>query len=348
MTTLTGDGCAQPSLFESNASLKNKNTLAVDSVASQYCACTNLSDLKTAIRTANEQSLEIKVLGGGSNVVMAPEIQGLVLQYKNSDIQVLKETDSEVIVRVGAGYNWHTFVMDALHKGWYGLENLALIPGTVGAAPVQNIGAYGVEVEQFIVRVNGLWLDDAQPFTLSKKACAFEYRESCFKQKLDQKTIITSVDFCLPKQANVNVRYAPLNKMAEEKGIPDPLTLANWVISVRQSKLPDPSVLPNAGSFFKNPVVSQDKYERLVAIHQGMPSYPQAKGVKLAAGWLIDQLGLKGASLGGGISINEKQALVLINQGGSGEDVQRAARIVQQKVFEEYGIELEQEPRLFR
>ena len=332
--------------LESQFSLKLFNTLAIDSIAEYFVDAKNINEIQESLRYAKECNLAVKVLGGGSNVVMSDSISGLVLKYSEAGCVVLSETDEYVHIKVGAGFIWHDFVLFTLAEGWYGLENLSYIPGTVGASPVQNIGAYGVEVKDFIVRVNGVYLDSGTLFSFDAEECHFEYRESCFKQALAEKTIIDSVEFKLSKHPNVKTDYAPLNSMVEDKGVPTPQQLSDWVIEVRKSKLPDPAELPNAGSFFKNPVISIVQFERFISKHPDAPNYPQSDGVKLPAGWLIDQLGLKGKAFGP-VSVHKNQALVLINNGGAGVDVSFAAAEVKRLVKDKYGIELEQEPRLF-
>ncbi len=332
--------------IESSSPLKLFNTLAIDAVAEYFAQPATMEEVNECLEFARVKKLPVKVLGGGSNVVMADHIPGLVLKYRAQDCEVLRQTASEVTIKVGAGYDWHQFVLECLSRGWYGLENLAYIPGTVGAAPVQNIGAYGVEVKKCIKSVNGIFLSDGQVFCMLAQQCGFGYRESYFKGDLDGKVLITSVEFTLSKIANVQVGYAPLDRMAKEKGMPTPFELARWVVEVRKSKLPDPVELPNAGSFFKNPVVTKEQYLNLHSEHPGMPSYAQNDGVKIPAGWLIDELGLKGVYFGV-VKVHELQALVLVNEGGSAEAVLKAAQSVRGAVKAAFNIELEQEPRLF-
>lgn len=327
-------------------SLKQFNTLKVNAEAEYFCRIQSDTDIQKAIQFAQDQSLDIKVLGGGSNVVMSSRIQGLVLLVNSVGVDVIEQDDESVCLKVAAGENWHEFVMWSLRQGYYGLENLALIPGSVGAAPVQNIGAYGVEVERFICKVEAFDLKTGEMKEFDRTECQFAYRESIFKNEYDGHYVIANVVFRLNKQADVKVEYAPLNQMAEEQGLPTPMQLAQWVIDVRNQKLPNPSELPNAGSFFKNPVVSNEKFRDLEQQYPGMPHYVQEVGVKLPAGWLIDQLGLKGHSFGH-VRIHDKQALVLINQGGAAEDIANATKQIKQTVKQAYGIELEQEPRVF-
>ncbi|MFT6154004.1 MAG: UDP-N-acetylmuramate dehydrogenase [Bermanella sp.] len=332
--------------LETQYSLKLLNTLAIQSTAEYFVNAENTADVEESLVYAKQHNLEVKVLGGGSNVVMADQISGLVLKYSAKQCVVLSETESTIQLRVDAGLNWHEFVLYALEKRWYGLENLSYIPGSVGASPVQNIGAYGVEVKDFIVGVNGIYLNSGVYFSLSALQCEFTYRESCFKQKLNGQTLITSVDFELSKIPNVKIGYAPLNSMTEEQGMPTPKELSEWVIEVRKSKLPDPVELPNAGSFFKNPVISSAYFEEFKTEYPNVPNYPQGDVVKLPAGWLIDQLGLKGKAFGP-VSVHKNQALVLINNGGTGADIEFAAAQIKRLVKLHYGIELEQEPRVF-
>ena len=331
--------------------LQKLNTLNIAAKAEYFCEVKSQEDVRTALSFAQEKNLPIKVLGGGSNVVMADFIPALVVQYVASGFEVLSETSEHVLLSVQAGQNWHELVIATLKSGYFGLENLSLIPGSAGAAPVQNIGAYGVEVKDFIQTVHGINLKTGEGFSLSNGQCQFAYRESIFKQALNDQTLITSVEFKLNKIDKPQLAYAPLNSMAQEymdeNGIePSAEQVAKWVIDVRKAKLPDPVELPNAGSFFKNPVISEQKFNELKQKFETLPSYSQPEGVKVPAGWLIDNLGLKGQMFGS-VKVHEKQALVLVNCGGNGEDVSRAAAQVKAKVEAAYGIELEQEPRLF-
>jgi UDP-N-acetylmuramate dehydrogenase len=332
--------------LEPQYSLKLLNTLAINSTAEYFVDAENTSDVQESLVYAKQHNLDVKVLGGGSNVVMADQVSGLVLKYSAKKCEVLSETENTVRLKVDAGFNWHEFVLHTLEQQWYGLENLSYIPGLVGASPVQNIGAYGVEVKDFIVGVNGIYLTSGESFSLNVHQCEFAYRESRFKHKLNGLTLITSVEFELSKIPNVKIDYAPLNIIAKEKGVPTPKLLSEWVIEIRKSKLPAPSELPNAGSFFKNPVISLAQFEEFKIEYPNAPNYPQGDMVKLPAGWLIDKLGLKGKAFGL-VSVHKNQALVLINNGGSGADVEFAAAQIKHLVKDHYGIEIEQEPRIF-
>lgn len=328
------------------APLVHLNTMGIASESQYLYEIESESEVSQAIEFAKQKQLPLKVLGGGSNVILADYVSGVVLRYLGTSIDVVSESEETVTVRVEAGLNWHDFVLRTLEENWFGLENLSYIPGSVGACPVQNIGAYGVEVKDCIDAVEGVLLETGESFYLTNSECEFAYRESIFKHALNNKTLITHVTFTLSKVPNVKVGYAPLNKMAEQNGVPSPKQLSDWVIEVRQSKLPDPAQLPNAGSFFKNPVVSQEQFKGLIERFPEMPNYPAEEGVKLPAGWLIDQLGLKGAAFGP-VMVHKQQALVLVNQGGTGLDVLNAANEIKQRVKAEYGVQLEQEARVF-
>lgn len=294
------------------------------------------------------------ILGGGSNVVLTGDFPGLLLKVELRGKERLGEDADAVYVRAAAGENWHDFVQWTLAQGWPGLENLSLIPGTVGAAPIQNIGAYGLEAGELLHEVEAIDLADGSPRRFDHAACRFGYRDSVFKQQgwhLDGRLLITAVTFRLPKRWQPRTGYADVAKELAERSVvtptptPTPTDIAAAVIAIRQRKLPDPAVLPNAGSFFKNPVVDAATAARLAAAHGSLPNYPQPDGtVKLAAGWLIEQAGWKGRSLGP-VGMYEKQALILVNHGGAtGADVQALTAAVQADVQQRFGVALEAEP----
>ena len=298
------------------------------------------------------------VLGGGSNLVLTGDIDGLVLHMAIAGKARTGEDAEAVYVTAGAGERWHDFVQWTLARGWPGLENLSLIPGTVGAAPVQNIGAYGRELAECFHALTAYDLDTGKPREFDRAACRFGYHDSVFKQEgwhVNGRFAITEVTFRLPRRWRPNIRYAGLAEALAEQGIdasaqtpgnaPTARQIADAVIALRRRKLPDPAKLPNAGSFFQNPVVDAASAAALRATHPGLPVYPQADGrAKLAAGWLIEQAGWKGRMLGP-VGMYEKQALVLINRGGSASrDVLALARAVQEDVRRLFGVELRPEP----
>ncbi len=334
-------------LVKKNVNLQCYNTMALPAIAQHYCAITNQNDLLAALTYADKNSLPVWVLGGGSNVIFTENYSGLLLHIQSSGIELLEESDNEVIVRVAAGENWDEFLQHCLKQGWHGLENLAYIPGTVGAAPVQNIGAYGQDVAQAIVGVHGVIIDSQQEKTYSKQQCQFAYRDSIFKQQLAGKFIISAVDFCLSKNFSADLTYQPLAESLAAIEQPSAAQVRAAVITIRQSKLPSPATIANTGSFFKNPLVSGQQAEQLKAEYPGMPSYPAAGGkVKLAAGWLIEQCGWKGKKLGS-VGMYEKQALVLVNHGGATySDVKALTEQVVVSVQQRFSVQLEQEPVL--
>lgn len=329
-----------------NFDLSRHNTLALSGRATEYCVIDDPHQLATpgfADRTRF-------ILGGGSNLVVTGDIDRLVLHMAIRGKRLMAEDDEAFYVEVGAGENWHDFVQWTLAQGWPGLENLSLIPGTVGAAPIQNIGAYGLEAGDLLHSVTAWDFENRAFFQVDRSQCRFGYRDSLFKQEgwhLDGRIAITRVVFRLPRQWQPNLRYADISQELAARQIDQPTAqdLANAVIAIRQRKLPDPAQLPNAGSFFHNPIVSAEFAGRLKSDFPTLPCYPQPDGrIKLAAGWLIEQAGWKGKSIGP-VGMYEKQALVLVNHGGArGEDVQRAMAAVQAAVRERFAVALTPEP----
>ena len=307
--------------------------------------CKKLSTILTEEQLKSvDFSKEFYVLGEGSNTVFIEDFTGTVLKIANKGILITEQQDVWH-VRAAAGENWHQLVMHLLEQGVFGFENLALIPGTVGAAPVQNIGAYGVEVGQFVKSVKGYDIGKAQFVELAQAECDFAYRESVFKQALKDKFIITEVLFELTKQWQPVLDYGPLQSL--DINTVTAQQVFNKVIEIRQSKLPDPKELANAGSFFKNPIVGSEQVQALLKQYPDMPNYPaDAKHTKLAAGWLIEQVGLKGFELGG-IAVYHKQALVLVNQGaGTASELKAMIQHIQQSVWQKFNVQLEHEVRV--
>ncbi|MEJ6476813.1 UDP-N-acetylmuramate dehydrogenase [Pseudoalteromonas piscicida] len=283
------------------------------------------------------------LLGEGSNTIFLEDYAGTVIKLATSGIDIKQQGDKYTI-KAAAGENWHQLVLQLLEKGINGLENLALIPGTVGAAPVQNIGAYGVEVSQFVTAVKGFDIVEQRFITLTGDECEFGYRDSVFKHRLKDKFVITEVTLVLPKRWQPTLSYGPLQSL---KGTASAQEVCEAVMAIRSSKLPDPAVLANAGSFFKNPVVEKRLATRLQLDYPDMPAFDVDNNhVKLAAGWLIDKAGLKGCQHGA-IRVYEKQALVIVHEGGSnGEDLKQLVHQVQQTVWRQFAVVLEHEVRL--
>lgn len=325
--------------------LKPFNTLSLNAMAAEYVQIETTEDVVDALHYAKQQQRNVLILSGGSNMLLPEHIDALVMHMDIQGVELLSENDESFTLRVGAGQNWHAFVQWTTTQKMYGLQNLALIPGLVGASPVQNIGAYGVEVGEFIDYVE-VYDRKMQQFTqISAKDCEFSYRHSIFKDD-PNRYIITYVVFKLLKKADLKISYGDL-----KAAVGDELTAENLqkqVIHIRQSKLPNPSEYPNAGSFFKNPIIQATEYEQLSSQFPSLPHYPQANGsVKIAAGWLIDQAGWKGKQLGD-VGMFKKQALVLVNYGDAKlQDVQATYRAVQQDVVQKFNVLLEPEPVLF-
>ncbi len=298
------------------------------------------------------------VLGGGSNIVLTGDVHALVIKVEIPGISLVGQTDRHWLVQVGAGENWSAFVDHCLAQGWLGLENLAFIPGTCGGAPVQNIGAYGVELQDRLHEVDAVDLASGQPFTLSNGQCAFGYRDSIFKHPggngrlgLAGRALITHVRFALPKRWRAELSYLDLQKKVTETGLTQPSAsqVRDWVVAIRRAKLPDPAVIGNVGSFFKNPTVSAEQCADIIGRDPKVVHYPMPDGsFKLAAAWLIDACGWKGKSMGQA-AVHDRQALVLVNRGhgstsATGGEVMTLARAIQTSVYERFGIRLEPEP----
>lgn len=331
----------------SDHDLQPLNTLAVPSYASSYVRVEDTATLKKALAIAQKQDLPLLVLGGGSNVVLPEQFAGLVVQVAIKGIEVAAEDDEHVWVRAGAGEVWQDLVEYSLQRDLHGLENLSLIPGTVGAAPIQNIGAYGVELDTVFERLTAVDRRSLDECAFEKADCEFRYRDSVFKNRLRDAVVITSVTLRLQKRAPLNIAYAPL-QLALADVPAEQITarkVSDAVIAIRRSKLPDPAQIPNAGSFFKNPVVSQQQCDALRERYPEIVSYPLSDGdVKLAAGWLLEKAGWRGHQLDG-VGMHAQQSLVLVNPGRrQGGVILEYARRVQQDILERFGVTLEREP----
>ena len=343
------DALASPIAIKLDADLSRFNTLRLPARAAGYARILSADALMVFVGSP-EMVWPRFVLGGGSNLVLAGDFDGLILHVAIAGRALVGEDADAWYVQAGAGENWHEFVQWTLEQGWPGLENLSLIPGTVGAAPIQNIGAYGLEAGERLHHLSAIDMDDGKAVVFDRAACRFGYRDSVFKQEgwhLDGRFVITEVTFRLPKRWQPITDYADVAAALARQGIdrPNARQVANAVMAVRREKLPDPAVLPNAGSFFHNTVVDPATAARLQATYPRLACYPQPDGrVKLAAGWLIDQAGWKGRDLGP-VGMYEKQALVLVNRGdATGADVLALMQAVQADVFEKFGLTLHPEP----
>jgi UDP-N-acetylmuramate dehydrogenase len=331
--------------IQTQVQLKPFNTLSLDAIASHYCKIQSDDDLIQALDFAKQQQLNILILSGGSNMLLPEQIHALVLHMDIQGIELLDADDQVQRLRVGAGQSWHDFVVWTTQQGFYGLQNLALIPGLVGASPVQNIGAYGVEVGEFIESVEVYDRENHSFSSIKAADCDFAYRHSIFKDQ-PGRYIITHIIFRLLKQPELKLNYGDLKTAVGEEQTPE--NLERQVIQIRQSKLPDPKEYPNVGSFFKNPVVDLQFFDQIAQQFPNLPHYPQPNNqVKMAAGWLIDQSGWKGKQLGS-VGMFHKQALVLVNYANASlKDVRATYQAVQADVQEKFGVLLEPEPVLF-
>lgn len=335
--------------LQTGVALKALNTFGMDVRAAHYCELNQLEDLPALLASEAFRQGPVLWLGGGSNLLFTQDYPGLVIRVRLKGIRILETQDDHVIVEAAAGENWHQWVETSLQNGWFGLENLSLIPGTVGASPVQNIGAYGVEVKDHISEVVCADLSQhGQPVILSNAECAFAYRDSVFKHQGAGRYLVTAVRFKLSLVPALKTAYGDMQHELEQMPSwphPGPVDVSRAVIAIRSAKLPDPRTLGNAGSFFKNPLVADAVAEKLVAQHPGLPCYPAGNGnSKLAAGWMIDQSGFKGYRQGDA-GVHTRQALVLVNYGNaSGSEIHALAQKIQATVLQRYGVQLEAEP----
>lgn len=331
-----------------NQPLDRLNTFGLGARAPFLARPTDADQVRSALAFARERAMSVLVLGGGSNIVLAHDPEGLVLRPSMTGRCVLEDGD-DVLLRVGAGEDWTDLVAWTLQQGLWGLENLSLIPGTAGAAPVQNIGAYGVELADHLHAIEAVEIASGRSRIFPAAECAFGYRDSIFKQAERDRWVIVALVLRLSRTPHLRTGYGTIRQELETMGIasPGPIDVAQAVIRIRRSKLPDPSVVGNCGSFFSNPVVDADTYARLLASHPGLTAHPQENGgFKLAAAWLIDRCGLKGTRRGP-VGIHPDHALVLVNYGGAtGRDVLALADAVRDAVEHRFGVTLQIEPRV--
>ena len=328
-----------------NCSLLPYNTFGMDVKASRFVEYASVEELRGLWNAEREAVARALHIGGGSNLLFASDYEGLILHSAIKGYTVVKETEEEVEVRVGAGEVWDDFVAYTVANGWYGAENLSLIPGEVGASAVQNIGAYGVEAKDLIVSVDTFGLETGEERRFMREECRYAYRESVFKQELKGKYAVTFVTYRLKKYPVFHLEYGNIRAELEKQGCQVDLeNVRRIIIAIRQAKLPDPKVLGNAGSFFMNPVVPKMQFEALLAQYPDMPHYPVDEAhVKIPAGWMIDRCGWKGKRVGHA-GVHEKQALVLVNCGGAtGKEVMHLAEEIVASVRERFGVTIRPE-----
>ncbi len=335
-------------LIQENFNLKDFNTFRISAHTKYFSEVLSVEDLLEALAFCQQKKLPFIIIGQGSNLLFKQDYAGLIIELNIKGIELVEETKDYFYVKAQCGENWHNFVQYSLQQGYYGLENLSLIPGTVGAAPVQNIGAYGVEISEFLHELEALEISSGNLLTFSKDDCRLSYRSSIFKAELKDRFVITNVTFKLLKSSQPNLSYPALRDalkdIAEEKITPQ--IISDAVCKIRMSKLPDPVELGNAGSFFWNPVISIDNYSSLQKTYPDIVAYPYEGQYKLAAAWLIDKAGWKGFREGD-VGVHKEHALVLVNFGNaSGAELYDLSVRIQQSVQKMFGIELQPEVRI--
>lgn len=337
-------------MIESNVSLKKFNTFGIDITAKLFSQAENEDHVRNIIQSDHFLNHSLLILGGGSNLLFTKNYNGIVLRNHIQGIEVIKEDTESVLVKVGAGVVWHKFVLYCIEKGWYGVENLSLIPGNVGASPMQNIGAYGVEIKEVFHELEAVHLKTGEIHYFNNSDCQFGYRESVFKNRLKDEYLISRVIYKLSKKANFTISYGAIEKQLEIMGVEDlsAKSVSDAVISIRQSKLPDPAKIGNSGSFFKNPIVSNNIYKSVKVDFPDLVAYKSGEtSMKLAAGWLIEQAGWKGRTFGD-YGVHKNQALVLVNYGGAvGKDIYDLSSEIIDSIKEKFGIILEREVNIY-
>lgn len=335
--------------WQERVSLKPYNTFGIDVKARYFTQAHDDAQVRQALAEAIERQVRVLVIGGGSNLLLTGDIDALVLHMASRGRRVLQDDGDRVVVEAEAGEPWHPFVQWSLTQGFCGLENLSLIPGTVGAAPMQNVGAYGVEIKDVFAGLTALDRETGELRDFALEECAFAYRDSLFKRN-PGRWLILRVRFALSRTLHAHLDYGPVRQRLLEQGVqaPTAMAISEAICSIRREKLPDPAKLGNAGSFFKNPVVTAALAEQIRERFPSVVAYPQADGqVKLAAGWLIEQAGWKGYR-DGDAGVHRLQSLVLVNYGqASGAQLHDLARRIQADIFERFGVELEMEPNLY-
>ena len=333
-------------MIESNVSLKNFNTFGIDVSSKLFSQAENEDQVRNVIQSSEFCNNTSLILGGGSNLLFTKSFNGIVLRNHIQGIEVIEDTEEHVLVKVGGGVVWHDFVLHCIKKGWHGVENLSLIPGNVGASPMQNIGAYGVEIKEVFYELEAIHLKTGEIHYFNNSDCQFGYRESIFKNKLKGEYLISRVIYKLFKKGDYTISYGAIQKQLETMGVQElsAKSISDAVIAIRQSKLPDPKKIGNSGSFFKNPIVDKSSYDTIKSGFPDVVAYPAEKGfMKLAAGWLIEHAGWKGKTFGN-YGVHKNQALVLVNYGGAtGEEVKALAMDIQKSVFQKFGIAISPE-----
>lgn len=333
-------------IVQKNVQLKPYNTFGIEATANYFVEVSTIEQLKEILQSPDYQSTERLILGGGSNMLLTKNFEGLVIKIAIKGFEIVEENEDNIWIKAGAGVVWHDLVMHCVNQNYAGMENLSLIPGTVGAAPMQNIGAYGIEIKEVFEELEALEIETGEIKTFDKVTCNFGYRESIFKHEAKGKYIILNVTFKLSKKPTFHVEYGAIKDTLAEMGVTEMSikAISDAVIHIRQSKLPNPAEIGNAGSFFKNPEIPNTQFEALKAQFPTIPSYPVSETTtKVPAGWLIEQAGWKGQRFGN-VGVHAKQALVLVNYGGGkGEEIKKLSQKIQASIKEKFGIQLSAE-----
>ena len=333
-----------------NKSLKSYNTFGIDCNSSFFTRINTLKDLEELYQQPLFKNQKKLILGGGSNILFTSNFEGLVIKNEIKGIEIIKETKDVVEVQIGAGVNWHEFVIYAVNNKWGGVENMSLIPGNCGTAPMQNIGAYGVEIKDTFISLNAYEIETGETVSFDRKKCDFGYRESVFKNDLKDQYIILDITLRLQKKPKLNTKYGDINNTLIKNNISKPTIkdVSNAVIEIRTSKLPNPKEIGNAGSFFKNPIIQQDQFKELKTKFPEIVSYPVNENqVKLAAGWLIEKAGWKGKDFGN-FGVHKKQSLVLVNyNNASGKEIFDLSQDILEDVYQKFQVKLEREVNIF-
>jgi UDP-N-acetylmuramate dehydrogenase len=331
--------------IQENISLLPFNTFGIDKNARFFAVATSTEEATKLIQKSRELQVPLFILGGGSNILLTKNLDVLVLKMEIKGFELIEEDENEVLVKVGAGESWHNFVLYCIQKNWGGVENLSLIPGTVGASPMQNIGAYGIEIKEVFDHLEAINRNTLKVRKFPSEECKFGYRESIFKNDLKDQYIITHVVFRLSKSPVIHAEYGALRQILKEKGIEKPTIkdISDAVIDIRRSKLPDPALIGNAGSFFKNPTIDVPTFEMIKSEYPEVPGFPNEEGVKIPAAWLIEQTGWKGKRFGN-IGVHQFQPLVLVNYGGGeGNDIKDLSSKIQESVLNKFNVLLQPE-----
>jgi UDP-N-acetylmuramate dehydrogenase len=331
--------------IQENISLLPFNTFGIDKNARFFAIATSTEDVKQLIQKSKEMNVPLFILGGGSNILLTKNLEALVMKIEIKGFELIEEDENGVLVKVGAGESWHEFVLYCIQKNWGGVENLSLIPGTVGASPMQNIGAYGIEIKEVFDHLEAINRNTNEVRKFYSEECKFGYRESVFKNDLKEQYVITHVVFRLSKSPVIHAEYGAIRQTLKEKGIETPIIkdISDAVIEIRRSKLPDPAHIGNAGSFFKNPTVPVSIFENIKSEFPNVPGFPNEEGVKIPAAWLIEQTGWKGKRFGN-IGVHQFQPLVLVNYGGGeGNDIKELSSKIQESVLNKFNVLLQPE-----